>query len=172
LAGQRSALPEPRLVGLERLSAMQLAAKPDFVSVELEGRPTYVYNESAFRYLLSIERKRSERSGRPFALLLIDRKTSAGLSRRIETEIATRLFSGLSLSLRETDFIGWFQEDLTAAAVLTHLGDTSTSDVTLEVRRRVERMVIEGLVPELAHRLTLRVYQLPADEHQLVENRS
>jgi hypothetical protein len=149
---------------------MQVESKPDFFSVELEGRPTHVYNESAFRYFLSIERKRSERSGRPFALLLLDRKAPVAAGKSLDAEIAAKLFSALSRCLRETDFIGWYQEGNVAGAVLTHLGD-SGSDFAPQVRRRISSAVFAGL-PELVEPFALRIYQLPAQERELGENRS
>ena len=116
-------------------SVMAPESQPDFFNVELEGRPTRAYNQAAFRYFLSIEQRRTERTGRPFALLLVERKGQA--DGRIDTETATTLFAGLSLCLRETDFIGWYDQGAVAGAVLTHLGDTRTSDATHRVRQRV-----------------------------------
>ena len=107
---------------------MRVESKPDFFSVEVPGRSAPAYNESAFRYFLSVERNRSERSGQSFGLVLVDQKTRPGGSRRLDTEIAAKLFSGLSLCLRETDFIGWYQESAVAGAVLTHLGDNSGTE--------------------------------------------
>jgi hypothetical protein len=158
-------------IHLQFCPAMHVESMPDFFSVELEGRPTHVYNERAFQYFLAIERKRSERAGRPFALLLLDRKAPAGLGARIDTALAARLFSGLSLCLRETDFIGWYQDGTVAAAVLTHLGDTSGTDLTHHIRRRVNSVVFAGLPPEVAEDFALRIYQLPVQELELGENR-
>ena len=151
---------------------MQVVVKPDFLRGELEGQPAHAYNESAFRYFLSIERKRSERSGRPFALLLVARKAAEGPPAFIDPGVATKLFSGLSLCLRETDFAGWYQQGAVAGAVLTHLGDTSGVDVTHHVRRRISHVGFAGLLPDFAERFVLSIYQLPAQEHELGENRS
>lgn len=143
---------------------------PDFFSVELEGRPTHVYNEPAFRYFLSNELKRSERTGRPFALLLLE-WNAQGRRTSMDSELATKVFSGLSLCLRETDFVGWYQEGTVAAAVLTHLGDASGADVSLQIRRRFSQVAFMGLLPKVAEEFDLRVYQLPAQELELGENR-
>ena len=104
--------------------------KPDFFRGELEGQPAHACNESAFRYFLSIERKRSERSGQPFALLLVARKAAEGPPAFIDPGVATLLFSGLSLCLRETDSAGWYQQGTVAGAVLTHLGDACGVDIS------------------------------------------
>ena len=49
--------------------------------VALESRLGQAYNEEAFRYFLAVERTRSERSGRPFLLVLVDLKEHAGRQR-------------------------------------------------------------------------------------------
>ena len=89
----------------------------------------------------------------------------------MNTETAAKLFSALSLCLRETDFIGWYQEGNVAGAVLTHLGDTSGPDFTHEVRRRVSSAVFAGF-PELTEPFAIRLYQLPAQDYELGEDRS
>jgi hypothetical protein len=149
---------------------MQPESQPDLFNVELEGRPTRAYNQAAFRYFLSIEQRRTERTGRPFALLLVERKGQA--DGRIDTETATTLFAGLSLCLRETDFIGWYDQGTVAGAVLTHLGDTRSGDATHRVRQRVSHVVLAGLLPELAEEFAIHVYQFPAQVQELGEKLS
>jgi hypothetical protein len=149
---------------------MQLQPRPDYLSVELEGRPTHVYNESAFHYFLSVERRRSDRASRPFALLLIERKLPGQLAARIDAEMASRLFSGLSLCLRETDFIGWYKDSTVPAAVLTHLDDRSDAELSQQVRRRIEQVAFAALLPEVSNQFAIRLYQLPAQENELGEN--
>src|SRR3989442_10443803 len=90
-------------------------------SVALGGRLGQAYNEQAFRYFLAIERKRSERSGHPFLLLLGDLKDQDGASANFDSIVANNLFSNLRLFLRETDFVCWYREWHLAAAVLTVL---------------------------------------------------
>jgi hypothetical protein len=125
-----------------------------------ECRLGQAYNEEAFRYFLEIERKRSELSDHPFLLLLIDLKKDGGMSLQID-DVAAKLFSALSLCLRETDFIGWYRESRVAGAVLTQHAGTGTNDLPDVVGRRIGGALREGLPSELANRLHVRVYQLP-----------
>ena len=119
------------------------------------------YNEQAFRYFLAIERKRSERSGCPFLLLLVDLKEQSGVPVRIDPMVAPRLFSALWLCLRETDCIGWYREERVAGAVLTELGDRHPTEVCRLIGQRVSGALSEGLPANVAHRLQVRVYQHP-----------
>jgi hypothetical protein len=118
------------------------------------------YNQDAFRYFVAHERKRSERSNRPFFLLLVDFQHPT-LNDRMQPAIASKLFAGLAACLRDTDLIGWYHEGRAAGAVLTHIDSLST-DVSGEIRRRVTDLLRSTLPPTIAPRLQVRVYQLPA----------
>jgi len=132
--------------------------------VALEGRLGQAYNEQTFLYFLAIERKRSERSGRPFLLLLVDLKEQEGASARLESMVAPKLFSALWLCLRETDCVGWYREERVAGAVLTGLGDEPPSEVCRLVGQRVSGVLSEGLPSNVTRRLRVRVYQQPERE--------
>jgi len=132
--------------------------------VALEGRLGQAYNEQTFLYFLAIERKRSERSGRPFLLLLVDLKVQEGASARLESMVAPKLFSALWLCLRETDCVGWYREERVAGAVLTGLGDEPPSEVCRLVGQRVSGVLSEGLPSNVTRRLRVRVYQQPERE--------
>ncbi|MGB7220845.1 MAG: hypothetical protein WBD07_18740 [Vicinamibacterales bacterium] len=132
--------------------------------VTVEGRSGQAYNEQAFGYFLEIERKRSERSNRPFLLLLVDLKKEPGEPEKnlgLNPALATRLFSGLWTCLRETDFVGWYREGRVAGAVLTQPADMSRTDVSGDVGPRIRELLCKGLPPDAARRLQVRVYQLP-----------
>ena len=60
---------------------------------EIEGAQ-HVYNEEAFRYFLEIERIRSERSGYPFLLLLVDLRATANGGSEIDELSSSALFAG------------------------------------------------------------------------------
>jgi hypothetical protein len=126
-----------------------------------EDAPGEVYNEEAFRYFLEIERKRSERSRGPFLLLLVDLKRQSMATPEIDRPTARKLFSALLVCVRETDFIGWYRARSVVGAVLTQHADTSAAELQEAVGRRVTKVLREGLPPELASLVQVRVYQLP-----------
>lgn len=136
--------------------------------VALESQLGQAYNEEAFRYFLAIERKRSERSGHPLLLLLVDLmvdlKEQPGLSVRVDPIVAPKLFSGLRLCLRETDIIGWYREERVAGAVLTEFGDGPRMEVSRLVGQRVSGVLRECLPADVARRLRVRAYQHPEPE--------
>jgi len=130
-------------------------------SVALEGRLGQAYNEQAFRYFLAIERKRSERSGHPFLLLLVDLKEQEGASASFDSMVANNLFSNLRLCLRETDFVGWYREERVAGAVLIELGDRRPTEVSRLIGQRVSERLYERLPSGVARRLQVCIYQHP-----------
>ena len=91
--------------------------------------------------------------------MLVDFKQPA--HQRIDAATAEKLFDVLSLSLRETDFIGWYREDRVAGAVLTQDGETDDEALSDIVRERIGVALRDRLESDLAERLQLRVYQLP-----------
>ena len=145
------------------MSDMRADSDPCLCGVALEGRLGQAYNEKAFRYFLAIERKRSERWGCPFLLLLVDLKEQEGVSARIDSMVASSLFSTLWLCLRETDFVGWYGEERIAGAVLVDLGDGRPPEVSRLIGQRVSEMLCERLPSDVARRLRVRIYQHPDD---------
>jgi hypothetical protein len=127
--------------------------------------PGHAYNEEAFRYFLGIERKRSERSGAPLLLLLVDLKGQPHGTDPMDSTLAESLFGGLSQSLRETDFVGWYHQGRVAGAVLMQRKNTPAGvDASLPVRDRVVRILGERLPAKVADRLQVRVFHLPSKD--------
>jgi hypothetical protein len=135
----------------------------------LQGEGVQAYNEAGFRYFLGTERKRSEISGRPFLLLLVDLSTESGVNSRLEAPVAFELFSSLVLSLRETDFVGWYRTDYVVGAVLTQHTEVISTDVSRLVGRRFKASLCERLSEEMTRRLQIRVYRVSSEAPELNE---
>jgi hypothetical protein len=71
--------------------------------------PEDVLNEASFRRTLGLERKRSERSGRAFVLMLVE--STPLLNAKPEAarqDLLNRILDALARSTRETDIKGWY----------------------------------------------------------------
>ena len=72
----------------------------------IEDDPAF-FDQSHFHHILRLERMRTERSKKPFLLLLLD------ISRLIETtqdiKVVDKVKTSLNPSLREVDIRGWYQ---------------------------------------------------------------
>jgi hypothetical protein len=146
-------------VGDRRLAnrAGDVTPHADIVSVDETG----AYVEEAFRYLLAIERKRAERSGRPFFLLLVDLKRASTGSVSMDADVASIVFRGLATVLRDTDFTGWYREGRIVGAVLAQLSDLGNAELTHVVGQRVRDELLARLPSRVAERLQIRVFQVP-----------
>ena len=85
----------------------------------------YLFGEEYFHQLLSLERKRTERSGNPSLLMLIDLRDFSGHSERIC--IVEKVNILLSSMLRDTDVRGWYARDW-MGIILTEIGHCDLLD--------------------------------------------
>lgn len=116
--------------------------------------------QSDFENLLYIETRRSERSNRPLCLVLV-----AGI--KIDDEIVRtrafrKLFQPLRSSIRETDILGWYQQNSTLGIVFPDL-TTVTTVVVEGLRRKVVGAIATLLTPELAGRIDVSLYVYPTN---------
>jgi hypothetical protein len=72
------------------------------------------------------------------------------------------LFSALTTSLRETDFVGWYHASRTIGGVLTQDTDMASAALSDVVAQRVSDALRAALSEAFASRVQVRVYQLPA----------
>lgn len=100
-------------------------APGDFMVHPSQDPHRVVLSEQVFLRLLTLERKRSERSGRTFLLVVLD---GASLFSRSRTAMA-KVTSGLCASVRETDLIGWYRQDSAVGIILTELGSADRASI-------------------------------------------
>ena len=81
--------------------------------------PKEVLTEEIFCRMISMERKRSERTQRPFVLLLMDtgRPTPTEKNGRILLDI----LSALQAATRETDVMGWYETNAAVGVMFTEI---------------------------------------------------
>ena len=85
----------------------------------LRGGPIgQAYNEAAFRYFLAVDRLRAERMQRSILLVLASIRPTPGARAHLTHSTAAAMFAGLAAGVREVDFLGWYQQDRVAGAVL------------------------------------------------------
>ena len=119
-----------------------------------------VYNQEAFRHFLSLEQKRAERLSRSFLLLMVSLKPKTEDGVRFAPVAAAAVFSGLTRSVRDVDFIGWYREGSVAAAVLTQGAEAPGPDAPRQIRDRVTNVLRGELRSDIAERLLVRVRPL------------
>jgi hypothetical protein len=111
--------------------------------VHYGGAAGQAYNETAFHYFLSIDRKRAACAAQSVLLVLVRRRAGAGSSVGIDSATAAGIFSALGESVRETDLIGWYRQNSVAGAVLIQ-PPAPPSDIRQLVAGRVTEALRAG----------------------------
>ena len=78
-----------------------------------------VLHEEAFKRTISVERKRTERSDKPFLLMLL--ATGEQQSEEKNRQVLVKVLSALVDSTRETDVIGWHKKNACVGVMFTDL---------------------------------------------------
>jgi len=120
-----------------------------------------VLNEEAFRRMISIERKRTERSRKPFLLMLLD----AGIHRGSERngKALDSIVPMLLSSTRETDVIGWYKDRATIGAIFTELLVDDKDSILSTILTRVSTMLRGCLTFEQFDQISISFHFFPDD---------
>jgi lipopolysaccharide/colanic/teichoic acid biosynthesis glycosyltransferase len=92
-------------------------------------------DESTFTRMLCLERKRTERSGRRFVLMLLE---SISLLKSADNNRTFKTFvDKLSQSIRETDVKGWYKNGSVFGVIFTEIGDGDENNITTVLLTKV-----------------------------------
>jgi exopolysaccharide biosynthesis polyprenyl glycosylphosphotransferase len=123
------------------------------------SRDSEILTAESFRRMIALERKRSERSRKPFMLLLLD--MGGRLPSENSGKTLARVLPALSLSTRETDIIGWYAQDLVVGVVFTEIGpENSLAGVIIT---RVTETLRNNLALEQFNQLNISFHVFPED---------
>jgi lipopolysaccharide/colanic/teichoic acid biosynthesis glycosyltransferase len=148
-----------------RKSSQDNGSGPGQISAE---QSCGLLDETQFNAILALERKRSERSRRPFILMLLDiSKLSASMDRAGSGQaIADQLIA----STRETDAKGWDANGLIVGALFTELGEATVDEATEKIQMRVLDELQAGLDPDQFRNLKISFHVFP-EAHETAEAR-
>jgi len=117
-------------------------------------------NAEAFRRMIALERKRSERSRKPFMLLLLDMGDRP--SERNGRILGT-ILSVLSLATRETDVTGWYTNDSVVGVMFTEIAVNDKSSIPGAILARVTDTLRNHLAFEQFNRVSVSFHVFPED---------
>jgi len=128
-----------------------------------------ILNEQAFLRMISLERKRSERSRMPFLLILLD--MGENLPSEKNEKILGNVLTALARSTRETDITGWYKDHSVVGIMFTEIGigDRSASLDTLI--NRVSEALRGNLTFEQFNHINLSFHVFPEDWDQETSQR-
>jgi lipopolysaccharide/colanic/teichoic acid biosynthesis glycosyltransferase len=117
-----------------------------------------VLNSEAFRRTIALERKRSERSRKPFILLLLemgDRPSSKN------GKILGTISSVLSASTRDTDVTGWYSDECVVGVMFTEIAAEDSDSIPGTIIARVTDTLRSNLSLEQFSRVRISFHVFP-----------
>jgi lipopolysaccharide/colanic/teichoic acid biosynthesis glycosyltransferase len=119
-----------------------------------------VLTPEAFRRMIALERKRSERSRKPFILLLLDMGDRPSEK---SGKILGKISSVLSACTRDTDVTGWYANDCVLGVMFTEIAAEDSSSIPGTVIARVTDTLRSNLALEQFNRVRLSFHVFPED---------
>lgn len=135
------------------------------VSNSYAGRPepgTFaLMPEQAFKKVLLTEKRRSERSGQRFVLMLLH--TGKLLQSERGEECITAITTTLSTSIRETDISGWYERPSAIGVICTEIGSENLNSAISTLHSRLFAVLRNSLSLEEINLLHISFHVFPDD---------
>lgn len=110
--------------------------------------------QQAFHRLISLERRRAERSRKSFLLMLVD----AG-QRPFST--CEKIMAALMPMTRETDIVGWYKEGAIAGVLFTEIAEDDLTLTSAAIMSRVSKTLKSHLTAQQFDEVSLSFHLLP-----------
>jgi lipopolysaccharide/colanic/teichoic acid biosynthesis glycosyltransferase len=127
----------------------------------LSGGAREVLNEETFKRMISVERKRTERSREPFLLMLLEAGNHPGSEK--DGKILDNMLSVLLLSIRETDVIGWYKDRATVGVMFTGLSSQDKSSILSVILSKVSTTLRAQLSSDHLSQVKISFHFFPDD---------
>ena len=131
--------------------------RSQFIAEQADRREQPPLAESVFQSMLTLERRRAERSGKPFVLMLVDAMHEDGPA-------APLLSSALKVverNSRETDVVGWYKNGLILGVIFTEVATDSKELVTETLRRKMLSGLEMEVGPEQSTKIAISFHVFP-----------
>jgi lipopolysaccharide/colanic/teichoic acid biosynthesis glycosyltransferase len=120
-----------------------------------------VADELLFQRLLSLERRRCERAGTRFALVLVGLDV---VNNKLTMEASQEIAHAIGASMRETDIVGWYRESSVIGIILTALTDATQDTLESVVVERIRRVLSLSLDPALMGQIRISCHVFPGED--------
>jgi lipopolysaccharide/colanic/teichoic acid biosynthesis glycosyltransferase len=151
MAASKAVLPD----GIKLVSERSVRVVPKSDGID-------VFSQTAFGHVLRLERRRTERSGNPFILALLSGWDSRDAG---HSGLVGNVARAISSCTRETDVLGWHDEDETLGLLLTEVGkadDQTVGVITQKIAGALQRFVDPAEFSRLE--LAFHVFPRPSGE--------
>ncbi len=116
--------------------------------------------QDLFMKLLCLERKRTERSGRRFVLLLLDAGT---LLKDAKVPVLANLLSAITHATRDTDLMGWYKDGSVLGVIFTEVGDAEDKSIVHALSTKLTDSLYGALSIREINEIRLSFHIFPED---------
>ena len=121
--------------------------------------------------MISVERKRTERSRKPFLLMLLD--TGERQTSEKNGKVLANILSALLASTRETDVIGWYKNECIVGVMFTDLVIDDKNSILSTMLARVSNILQGNLTFEQFNRISISFHFFPDEwDHDIPQRPS
>jgi len=121
-----------------------------------------IFDVEWFTRILHVERKRTDRSQRPFLLLLLELRILLRDGQQWRRSLVKNVIQSLQSCARQTDMIGWYKHNTVIGVIFTELRQEEPSIGT--ILERVNTALQARLTPEQIDAVTLSIHLYPHQE--------
>ncbi len=118
-----------------------------------------ILQEESFHSMLTLERRRAERSRKPFVLMLLD--ASCLIEDKTADRFMSRVTSVLLKSTRETDLIGWYENGVILGVIFTEVSPQGENPITETLHSKIVNALHEKLSRKVVSNLAITVHLFP-----------
>ena len=115
--------------------------------------------EETFHNMLMLERRRAERSRKPFVLMLLD--AGAFVESGTTDSVMHSVISVILKSTRETDLVGWYKKGVILGVIFTEISLESKSPITDILRSKIVNAIQTELSRKVISKLSVTVHLFP-----------
>ncbi len=128
------------------------------------NRECLILDEASFRSMIALERKRTERSGKPVLLMLLD----AGDRHTFDKsgKVLNNLLSALSLSTRDSDVMGWYKGDSVVGVMFTDINTDGQGGIIATMMTRMSETLQKNLSLDKFSQISISFHVFPEDWDQ------
>src|SRR5271168_1358776 len=150
---------EEGVVTLRRSDNDSKPSRPLFELVSAGERD--ILSEEAFQRMLALERKRTERSRKPFVMMLLNAGNLQGSEKN--GKALNNIVPTLLSSTRETDVIGWYKDRATVSVIFTELAIDDKNSMVSTILTRVGTTLRDNLTFEQFNQINISFHFFPDD---------
>jgi lipopolysaccharide/colanic/teichoic acid biosynthesis glycosyltransferase len=139
-----------------------ITATSNYGLVMVTTQDKTIFDVEWFTRILHVERKRTDRSQRPFLLLLLELRILLRDGQQWRRSLVKNVIQSLQSCARQTDMIGWYKHNTVIGVIFTELRQEEPPIGT--ILERVNAALQARLTPEQIDAVTLSMHLYPHQE--------